>query len=86
MSHYKNLILENHNKKTFLSLLIQGYPWISHTGSSGYPGIFRYKLGYGRVSLFHVLSQTPSHSLIGLGAEFRARVGRRLSSAIDLTR
>ena len=44
-SHCKNLIL-GYPKTNFLSRLVLGYPGISH--SSGYPGISRYKSGYGR--------------------------------------
>ena len=44
-SHYKNLIL-GYPKTNFLSRLVLEYPGISH--SSGYPGISRYKSGYGR--------------------------------------
>ena len=51
ISHYKNLIL-GYPKTTFLSRLILGYPGISH--SSGYPGISRYRSGYGRVSFFQM--------------------------------
>ena len=36
----------------WVSLLIQGYPGISHM--SGYPGISLYKSGYGRASLFRM--------------------------------
>ena len=46
---YKNLILA-YPKTSFLSRVIPGYPGIGHM--SGYPGITRYKSGYGRVSLF----------------------------------
>ena len=66
ISHYKNLIL-GYPKTTFLSLLILGYPGISH--SSGYPWIFRYKSGYGRVSFFQMIPGYPSHILCKMDTE-----------------
>ena len=51
ISHYKNLIFA-YPKTTFLSRLIPGYPGIGHR--SGYPGISRYKSGFGRVSFFQM--------------------------------
>ena len=44
ISHHKNLILA-YPKTAFLSQLIPGYPWI-----------FRYTSGYGRVSFFQMLA------------------------------
>ena len=40
-------------KTSFLSLLVQGYPWISRMWS--YPWILQYKSGFGRVSFFQML-------------------------------
>ena len=48
----KTSLILAYPKTTFLSRLITGYPGIGH--KSGYPGIFRYKSGFGGVSFFQM--------------------------------
>ena len=51
ISQNKNLILA-YPKTNFLSQVIPGYPGIGHR--SGYPGISRYKSGFGTVLFFQM--------------------------------
>ena len=61
LHNYKNLILV-YPKTTFLSRVLLGYPWVSH--SLEYPCISLYKSGYGMVSFFQMyIAYTMQHPL-----------------------